>query len=161
MLKKKFLFIFLAFVIVAFAFADDDNGDNGSDNGDGAADYPPQAIFIASYMGNVDLVTNILASSPDKDIRSDSGDTPLNIAMLQRNTTVMKLLLDYGFDPNAKSTMNGFTPLHSAVSANNADGARLLLQYRADKNIKNDDGQTPLDMARKNDKRDLVLILIR
>ena len=155
MTKKKFLFVFMAFAIAAFAFADDD------DNADEAADYPPQAILVASYMGNEDLVCDILACGPDKGIRSDSSDTPLHMAMLQRNTTVIKLLLDYGFDPNAKSTMNGYTPLHSAVSANNADGARLLLQYNADKNIRNNEGQTPLDMARKNDKRDLVLILIR
>ena len=71
---------------------------------------------------------------------------------------VVKLLLDYGFDPNAV-TKNGYTPLHFAVAANNIDAARLLLQYGADKRIKCLEGFTPLDKARQSDNKPFVTLL--
>ena len=123
--------------------------------------FPPQAIFVASYRGDEEMVRQILATGPDKNVRDDFGDTALHVAMFQKNIAVVKLLLDYGFDPNAKATENGYTPLHNAVAANNVEAARLLLQYGANKNIKGLDGLTPLDKARKEEKRALVLLLYR
>ena len=123
--------------------------------------FPPQAIFVASYLGNEELLMDILATNPDKDFRDAFGDTALHVAIFQKNLLVVKLLLDYGLDPNARATKNGYTPLHNAVSANNIDAARLLLQYGANKNIKGLDGLTPLDKARKEEKRELILLLYR
>ena len=123
--------------------------------------FPPQAILIASYRGDDELVREILAAGADKDTRDSTGATALHIAMLQSNPIVIKLLLDYGFDPNAVAARNGNTPLHNAVAANNEAAVRLLLQYGANKNIKNLDGLTPLDKARKEEKQRLVLLLYR
>ena len=142
------LFFFSASVVVE---AGDEDG----------VSYPPQAVLIASYRGDDKLLREILASGADKDTRDSTGATALHIAMLQSNPVVIKLLLDSGFDPNAIAERNGFTPLHNAVAANNEAAVRLLLQYGANKNIKNLDGQTPLDKARKEEKQRLVLLLYR
>ena len=123
--------------------------------------FPPNAIFVASYMGNKDLVQEILAASPDKNFRDSFGDTALHVAVFQKNIDIIKLLLDYGYDPNARTTENGYTPLHNAVTANNVEAARLLLKYGANKSIKGFDGLTALDKAKKEDKRDLVMLLYR
>ena len=123
--------------------------------------FPSQAIINASYRGDEEMVRAILAAGTDKNVRNTFGDTALHVAMFQTNLTVIKLLLDYGFDPNAKITKNGFTPLHNAVAANNLGAARLLLQYGANKNIKALNGQTPIDKARKEEKRDLIMLLYR
>ena len=125
------------------------------------AAFPPQAIITASYLGDEQMVRNILAAKPDKDVRDAFGDTALHVAVFQQNLTVVKLLLDYGFDPNARITSNGYTALHNAVSANNAGAIRLLLRYGANKNIKGLDGLTPIDIARKEEKQDLVKLLYR
>lgn len=127
------------------------------------ADYvfPPQAILNASYVGDEGMVREILAEGADKDVRNAFGDTALHIAVYQPNLMIIKLLLDYGFDPNAVATRNGNTPLHNAVAANNVNAARLLLQYGANKNIRANDGQTPLEKARKEEKRELILLLYR
>ena len=151
MTQKHFFVILPVFLlIVSFAAAQE------------AEDkFPPQAILVASYCGDTEAVREILATCPDKDVRDEFGDTALHVAMFQKNILVVKLLLDYGFDVNAKATKNGYTPLHNAVSANNTEFARLLLQYGARKNIRGLDGLTPLDKARKEEKRALVMLLYR
>ena len=156
MIRKHGFFFLLAFIIAVFAVAQENEEEEEE-----ILPYPPNAILVASYMGNVELVKDILACGVDKDFRSASGGTALHMAVLQRNPALTKLLLDYGFDPNAKDTKDGYTPLHMAVASNNAEAIKLLLQYRADKNIKSRAGQTALDKARKEDKADLVRLLHR
>jgi len=123
--------------------------------------YPPFAIINASYRGDEQTVREILAAGIDKNVRDAFGDTALHVAIYQSNITIVKLLLDYGFDPNARATKTGNTPLHNAVAANNIEAAQLLLQYGANKNIKALDGLTPLDRAKKDDKRNFVMLLYK
>jgi len=123
--------------------------------------YPPTAIINASYRGDEEAVREILALGADKNVRDEFGDTALHVAMYQKNLTIVKLLLDYGFDPNARVVKNGNTPLHNAVAANNIGATRLLLQYGAIKNIRALDGLTPLDRARKSEKQEMVTLLYR
>jgi len=123
--------------------------------------YPRHAILNASYCGDEETVRDILACGTDKNVRDDFGDTALHVAIYQKNLMIIKLLLDYGFDPNAKTTKNGNTPLHNAVAVNNLGAARLLLQYGANRNIRALDGLTPLDRARKNENQEMVTILYR
>ena len=121
--------------------------------------FPPCAIINASYRGDIKIIQEILAAGVDKDVRDDMGATALHEAMLQPNITVVKLLLDHGFDPNARATKNGYTPLHFAVAANNLAAARLLLQYGADKRIRCLKGMTPLDIAKKSEKGAFISLL--
>ena len=150
---RFFLFsLFFAFV-VPFAVPAEDR--------DTARTFPPQAIFAAAYRGDAETVRGILAAGVDVDARSASGETALHFAMFPKNLTVARLLLDYGFDPNAIAARNGYTPLHNAVAFDNADAARLLLQYRANRNIRSLNGLTPFEKARREGKRELVLLLYR
>ena len=154
MSRKCFFIIVLIFIFVV-PFAVPEAG------GEAEKSFPPQAIIVASYRGDVEMVREILAAGPDKDIRNTSGDTALHVAMYQTNLLVIKLLLDYGFDPNAITVRTGYTPLHNAVAANNVEAARLLLQYGANKNIRGLDRLTPLDKARKEEKPALISLLAR
>jgi len=154
MVRRGYFFLSLAFIFTVLFAAGGEAQETGQT-------FPPQAIIVAAYLGNEEMVKDILATGPDKDVRDGFGDTALHVAIFQPNIKVVKLLLDYGFDPNAKATKNGFTPLHNAVAANNVDAARLLLQYGANKNIRALDGLTPLEKARKEEKRDLILLLYK
>ena len=155
MIRKFWFFFLFALVIAMFAVAQEDEDD------DDALPYPPNALLVAAYMGDVGLVQEILAAGVDTDYRSASGGTALHMAILQNNIEVVKLLLDYGFSPNAKDSKDGYTCLHMAVAANNPEAVRLLLQYKVDKNIKCFAGLTALEKARKEDKADLVRLLYR
>ena len=124
-------------------------------------DFPPYAIINAAYKGDEETVRLLLRIGVDKNVRNSFGDTALHVAMFQKNLTVVRLLLDYGFDLNARVTKNGFTPLHNAVAANNIGAARLLLQYGANKNLRALNGQTPIDKARREEKQELIMLLYR
>jgi uncharacterized protein len=121
--------------------------------------FPPYAIINAAYRGDLKTMKEILAAGVDKDVRDALGATALHEAMLQPNLSVVKLLLDNGFDPNARATRNGYTPLHFAVAANNVAAAKLLLQYGADKRIKCAKEMTPFDLARQSDKTAFISLL--
>jgi ankyrin repeat protein len=154
MLRKNYLLILLSLILTVLVI------EPASPQED-QYHFPPQAILIASYLGDEDLVRDILSTDIDKNVRDNFGDTALHVAIYQKNVSVIKMLLDYGFDPNAVAAGNGNTPLHNAVAANNAAAARLLIQYGANKNIKAKDGFTPIDKARKEDKREMLLLLSR
>ena len=152
-MKMKNIFLITLLFIFASSFVFSDEGENA---------FPPHAIINASYVGDDKMVSDILAAGGvDKDIRDALGATALHVATLHANLMVVKLLLDYGFDPNARAVKNGNTPLHYAVAANNIGAARLLLQYYANKNIRNLEGLTPLDKARREGKDEMIRLLYR
>jgi uncharacterized protein len=61
-----------------------------------------------------------------------------------------KILLDAGADPNVRGEY-GYTPLHNAIGQKHLEFAKLLLSRGASKELKNDDGLTPVDLARLSD----------
>lgn len=74
------------------------------------------------------------------------GYTPLHEATNQGQTSVVRLLLLYGANANAKA--NGFyTPLHIAASMDNTDCVVELLKHNADITSKDEFGKTPYDTA--------------
>ena len=74
------------------------------------------------------------------------GYTPLHEATNRGQTNVVRLLLFYGADPNAKA--NGFyTPLHIAASMDNVSCVEELLKHDADITCKDEFGKTPYETA--------------
>jgi ankyrin repeat protein len=80
--------------------------------------YAADAVNQAAYVGNIELIREILKTNPDKDARDAFGGAALNDAMFQKNIEVVILLLKNGYDINAIGPANGYTPLHDAVMAN-------------------------------------------
>ncbi len=113
----------------------------------------------AAYDGDKAKVVELLKAKPDVDHRDSFGGTALHGAMFQKDVSIVALLLDYGFDPNAKGIRNGYTPLHDAVWANNAEAARMLLDRGSDPGIKNKDGLTAYGFAVKEGKGDIADII--
>lgn len=105
----------------------------------------PQRISGKTQMMNRASKSKELLEMQDID-----GDTPLHIAVERRNLPAVSLLLTKG----ATSTINmrnnkRQTPLHGAATHGLADIARLLLEYRAGTGIKDCEGLTAFDLAKK------------
>jgi len=151
MTEKRFFLVLLLVISVVFTGFSDEGGNN----------FPSWAIINASYAGDENMVRELLEAGVDTDVRDALGATALHAATLQSNLVVVKLLLDHGFDPNVRASKSGNTPLHYAVASNNVGAARLLLQYNANKNIRNFDGLTPLERARREGKTEIARVLLR
>ena len=63
---------------------------------------------------------------------------------------MLELFISRGVDINAGDVNAGhWTALHTIVAEGNVDRVKLLLAHGAKGNVGNDDGESPLDMARR------------
>lgn len=63
-------------------------------------------------------------------------------------------------DPNVCYDSGRMTAMHMAALNDDVEGIQLLLKYGADKEFKSEDGQTALDMAKaQNSKRVIALLM--
>ena len=71
---------------------------------------------------------------------------------------LVKMLLDAGADPNAKSATDG-TPLHTAAFTGNIPVIEMLLEKGADPSAPDKKGHSPLDVARERGNTEAAAIL--
>jgi ankyrin repeat protein len=77
---------------------------------------------------------------------SSEGASALSLAAGRGRVEVMKVLLDYGADPNARG-VEGDTPLICAATSGEPEAVRMLLEAGADVNAENMHGHTALSWA--------------
>jgi len=89
-----------------------------------------------------------------------SGVTLLHVAAgLTRNPTIVILLLEAGFDPNARND-RGRTSLHYGAENPNPVVTSHLLAAGADPNAMSNTGDTPLHGAARNDNERVIKVLL-
>jgi len=97
-------------------------------------------IFIASMIGRIERVTQILDESPKQANSTDNyGSTPLMTAAFHNQVDVVNLLLIRGAEPNVQN-QGGITALH--ISRHPAI-IELLLSNGADPTIRDIEGAIP------------------
>lgn len=89
------------------------------------------------------VVPLLLLKGADVDLCGELGITALHRAS---TGYVAKLLLDFGADPNARSS-HGTTPLHFAAQNRISGVVSILIKYGADVNLQDGKGHTILDAA--------------
>ncbi|MDE2817379.1 MAG: ankyrin repeat domain-containing protein [Chloroflexota bacterium] len=85
------------------------------------------------------------------------GGTLLHRAVMHGDATLAQVLLEHGADPNCQD-WSGKTPLHHAV-AKNQQLVALLLSYAPKLAVESKDGETPVQYARRLQKRTVVRLL--
>ena len=93
-------------------------------------------------------------------IDSDTGNTPLILALLSKDINSFTKLLSLNASPNIQNN-NGETPLHISVKNNNFNFLLILLQNNADCNIQNKEGNTPLHLAVIKKEKNIIQILLK
>ncbi|XP_031352819.1 uncharacterized protein LOC116177831 isoform X2 [Photinus pyralis] len=95
-------------------------------------------------------------------LRDNSGNTPLHLAVRRGAFQLVESLLRIGADVNC-TDYQGNTPLHLAVGRVSADKkiiVQMLLAHEASVEVPNKYGETPLIIAIKNSNTDVVEGLI-
>ena len=89
-----------------------------------------QELFDAIKNNDLPEVKTLLESNPGLlSIRDESGNTPLHLAVRQKETETVSYLLGKGADVNSVNR-NLQSPLHFAASLGSADIAKLLIGKR-------------------------------
>ncbi|CAG8650142.1 13911_t:CDS:2 [Dentiscutata heterogama] len=120
-----------------------------------------RSIHNASLTCNISQVRSIISKKGSVVVNQidAAGYTPLHYATRSGNLEICRLLLEHGANVNAVTPELLSTPLHRAAIINNSEIVRLLLSYGANPKLKDSDGHTSLDKARKNGSEDVILIL--
>src|SRR5262245_33424317 len=123
-----------------------DDGHGADEGGDSWT-----ALIWASRSGSIEAITLLLDSGADVNLPGSTGDnwdaTPLQHAILQRQTAVVRLLLDRGADLNRGAGPGSPAPLHLAAGDTDPTILKLLLAHGADPAAEDEDGATPLSRA--------------
>lgn len=106
-------------------------------------------------MDNYDMCRSLLEKGADPNMSNDWGQTMIYIATLNGCKDILKLLLDFGGDPNILCRERAryreiHSPLHISTHYgfyNRNDIDDLLLSYDANPNSKNNYGDTPLHIS--------------
>ena len=115
-------------------------------------------LMLACYHGHHDAAQVLLAHGADPEILNDAGQTPLAAAAFKGALDVATLLLAQGARVDAAGP-NGKTALMYAAMFNRVEIARLLLAHGADPFLRDADGNSLVDAARRMGALDTMALL--
>lgn len=117
-------------------------------------------LIVSSANGSAEIVQLLISSGAALDaVDANMKATALHAAAYLGHPEVMKLLVEHGIDLNAQGPYNGYTALHDAVLQNNTEGVKILVGSQANTNLKGKDGNTPLMLAKRGGKPEIIKIL--
>jgi ankyrin repeat protein len=127
--------------------------------------YTP--LHIAVHRGYEKATAVLLAGGADvnavdargSDPERSAKHTPLHLAVMAGKAGVAKLLLEKGAAVNAASKYGKYTPLHYAAGMGSVELVKLLLDHKANREAKDEDGRTPLDLAKAGKHTEVVRLL--
>lgn len=107
------------------------------------------ALMACARTSNYRMAELLLNYGADPNSGHDFGFSPLRVCaytISDESDRIADLLLMHGADVNFRSA-RGWTALHTAVRIDNTSVVTTLLKHNALKDIKNDNGQTAVDIA--------------
>lgn len=122
--------------------------------------YP---IIHAAWQDNLELVRFMLQNGADPNLQNERSGPALNQAVMNKSQPMLKLLLDYGADPNRIA--NDYSPFMWAVAGGDTDLAEIMLtrsKIPVNLDLQGDySGKTALMLAARGDYADLVYRLLK
>ncbi|MBL7765464.1 MAG: ankyrin repeat domain-containing protein [Chitinophagaceae bacterium] len=122
------------------------------------------AMHQAVYRAPKELVELFLSYHPDLTLTESTGQTVMHVAATWNNYEIYPLLIAAGGNINQKD-LKGNTPLHCTLeffdskSTAYSKVAEILIQNKALLNERNNNGLTPLGLARQKGAKDMIKLL--
>lgn len=118
-------------------------------------------LHYASGDGSISIIKELLKAGSNIDAPDFSGHTPLMQAVYGCRLTAVKLLLEKGANINLQTYKYKATALHKAVEDNNVAMVQVLVKFGARQDIKDCYGKTPLEYAKDQAVKDVLLNRIK
>lgn len=113
-------------------------------------------LYGALRQGNIAATRLLLTLGADINHRDLGGTTPAMSIAYHDRTSNLRLLLDKGAELNAAGYHDGNTALHIAAIYGRKSVVSVLLEYGGKADVLNRNGLSPLDIARKVGKKNVV-----
>lgn len=133
--------------------------DHGADvNAKNTGDETP--LYLACQWKHFDVAEVLLFSGANpRQLTKFGGFCALGSAVAHNNFKVTELLLQHGADVNNADKIFSITPLHVAAREGHRQIVELLLKHSADASLKDNKGNTALQLAEQNGHNDIVELL--
>ncbi|KAE8749458.1 hypothetical protein FOCC_FOCC003724 [Frankliniella occidentalis] len=112
-------------------------------------------LHLAAGYNNLEVAEFLLEHGADVNAQDKGGLIPLHNASSYGHLDIAALLIKYSTVVNATDKW-GFTPLHEAAQKGRTQLCALLLAHGADPFLKNQEGQSPADLATADDVKCLL-----
>jgi ankyrin repeat protein len=121
-----------------------------------------QPLGLACFFGHLEAADYLLKAGASVNVPSNNElhVTPLQSAVAGGHTSIVRMLLKNGAQPNVYER-GGLTPLHTAAANGDAESIQLLILAGADLHMRNNDGKIPLNLAQEKGHSRAVEILKR
>ncbi len=117
-------------------------------------------LHTAIETKRADLVNCFLEYGSDPNKADSNGDTPLWLALLKENKSMVQALVSAGAQVNAVDGL-GRSYLHKAVSLGNAEMVQMFLDLQVDFTLRTTDYEkTALDLALQRRNKEIAQLLI-
>ena len=114
-------------------------------------------LHFAALHGHLEICKLLLDRVEDKNPLDFEMCTPLHYAALRGHLDVVKLLIEKNVDVDIK-TNDGSTALHFAAKNGHYKVCQLIIEVAKEINPNNDMGCTPLDLSKKEEIIELILL---
>uniref|UniRef100_A0A7N8XED9 Poly [ADP-ribose] polymerase n=1 Tax=Mastacembelus armatus TaxID=205130 RepID=A0A7N8XED9_9TELE len=112
-------------------------------------------LHLAAGYNNLEVAEYLLQHGAEVNSQDKGGLIPLHNAASYGHVDVAALLIKYDACVNATDKW-AFTPLHEAAQKGRTQLCALLLAHGADPTLRNQEGQSPLDVVTADDVRALL-----
>jgi len=113
-------------------------------------------LMLASFYGNIPVVKLLLAREVEV---NRPGWTALHYAAINGSSEIVKLLLDASAYVDAESPDDKMTPVMLAAMRGRVAAVEVLRDNGADLTLKNKDGLTAMDLARRYGQEGVIDVL--
>ncbi len=104
-------------------------------------------LHTAIHENNSNQLKILLKLGHDANLLNNQGRAPLVTAIIHKNLTAIKMLLESGADPNQEDISTELKPLHRAIIQGNINIVKVLLKHGADLNATTPHGETALSLG--------------
>jgi len=117
------------------------------------------AMDKAAYWGFTDILQLLVDAGSTVDVHNNNGETPLHRAAMWGHVDAVKLLLEAKANGNAFRNQRRWTPLHFASKHGKSNVVLALLEGKSDPLIRDSNGRTSIELARRSKQHKVVMLL--